>query len=192
MHYEIEVEGRLRRLVVRRVGDGFAVEVEGRLWYVDAARIDSHTLSLIVGRVPSNGDTGETELSGPSEIGRLDLFRPGGLSHEVTVTSDAEGRSVALVGSTPFAVTINGRRRKSENGTDARDGPQRMTAPMPGKIVRVLVAAGETVHARQPLVVVEAMKMENELRAGRDGTVAKIHVKEGASVDAGAPLVDLL
>jgi biotin carboxyl carrier protein len=63
---------------------------------------------------------------------------------------------------------------------------------MPGKIVRVLVAAGETVHARQPLVVVEAMKMENELRAGRDGTVAKIHVKEGASVDAGAPLVDLL
>ena len=63
---------------------------------------------------------------------------------------------------------------------------------MPGKIVRVLVGAGDAVHARQPLIVVEAMKMENELRAVRDGTVAEIHVKEGASVEAGAPLIDIL
>ena len=58
-----------------------------------------------------------------------------------------------------------------------------------GKIVRVLVQSGETVRARQPLVVVEAMKMENELRAGRDGTVAEVHAAEGQSVDAGALLV---
>ena len=45
---------------------------------------------------------------------------------------------------------------------------------------------------RQPLIVVEAMKMENELRAGRDGIVGVIHVKEGAPVDAGAPLIDIL
>jgi biotin carboxyl carrier protein len=62
---------------------------------------------------------------------------------------------------------------------------------MPGKIVRVLVSTGETVQARQPLVVVEAMKMENELRAARTGTVAEIHVKEGASVDAGALLIEI-
>ncbi|MBZ5555810.1 MAG: acetyl-CoA carboxylase biotin carboxyl carrier protein subunit [Acidobacteriia bacterium] len=60
---------------------------------------------------------------------------------------------------------------------------------MPGKVVRVLVAPGETVKARQPLVVVEAMKMENELRAGRDGTVSEIHAREGVSVDAGALLI---
>jgi biotin carboxyl carrier protein len=48
------------------------------------------------------------------------------------------------------------------------------------------------IHARQPLIVVEAMKMENELRAGHDGTVARVHVAEGASVDAGALLIDLL
>ena len=59
---------------------------------------------------------------------------------------------------------------------------------MPGKVVRVLVKAGDTVRARQPVVVVEAMKMENELRADRDGTVAEIHVREGKSVDAGALL----
>ena len=64
-----------------------------------------------------------------------------------------------------------------------------MTAPMPGKVVRVLVEAGDAIVARQPLVVVEAMKMENELRAGRDGTVAEVHACEGVSVDAGALLV---
>jgi biotin carboxyl carrier protein len=60
---------------------------------------------------------------------------------------------------------------------------------MPGKVVRVLVKAGDAVTARQPVVVVEAMKMENELRASRDGTVAEIHVREGMSVDAGALLL---
>jgi pyruvate carboxylase subunit B len=59
---------------------------------------------------------------------------------------------------------------------------------MPGKVVRVLVKAGDTVKARQGLVVVEAMKMENELRAARDGRVRDVMVTEGQSVDAGAAL----
>jgi biotin carboxyl carrier protein len=53
------------------------------------------------------------------------------------------------------------------------------------------VATGDAVRVRQPLVVVEAMKMENELRAGRDGHVTAIHVREGASVDAGSLLIEL-
>ena len=57
---------------------------------------------------------------------------------------------------------------------------------MPGKIVRVLVKKGEAVRARQSVVVIEAMKMENELRAARDGTLAEIHVRDGQSVEAGA------
>jgi biotin carboxyl carrier protein len=55
---------------------------------------------------------------------------------------------------------------------------------MPGRIVKVLVARGETVRARQGLVVMEAMKMENELRAARDGVVSEVHVAEGQLVDA--------
>ena len=78
---------------------------------------------------------------------------------------------------------------RKEEGARAAAGPQRIGAPMPGKIVRVLVRRGDLVVARQPLVVVEAMKMENELRAARDGTVSEIHVAEGQSVDAGALLV---
>jgi len=60
---------------------------------------------------------------------------------------------------------------------------------MPGKLVRVLVRPGDTVVARQPVVVVEAMKMENELRATRAGTVADVHAREGQSVEAGALLL---
>jgi len=60
---------------------------------------------------------------------------------------------------------------------------------MPGKIIRVLVREGDQVRARQPIVVVEAMKMENELRAERDGTVTEILVAEGRTVDSGALLV---
>ncbi len=60
---------------------------------------------------------------------------------------------------------------------------------MPGKIVRVLVKPGDRVRARQAVVVIEAMKMENELRAARDGTVAEVPAIEAMSVDAGTLLV---
>ena len=71
----------------------------------------------------------------------------------------------------------------------AVDGPVRIVAPMAGRVVKVLVTPGDRVTARQGLVVVEAMKMENELRAPRDGTVADVRAAEGASVEANAVLV---
>ena len=67
-------------------------------------------------------------------------------------------------------------------------GPFRLVSPMPGRVVRVLAAAGADVAAGQGLVVVEAMKMENELRAPRAGRVAEVAVREGQAVDAGALL----
>jgi biotin carboxyl carrier protein len=165
--YEVEVGGRTRQVQVVRAGAGFAATVDGHTVHVDAARIDAHTLSLI-----------------------LDSVWPG--SYEVSITRGASGGSLTVcVGSTPIAVTLNGRRRwrRKEDGSAPGSGPQRITAPMPGKIVRVLVQEGDAVRARQGLVVVEAMKMENELRAARDGTVAEIHAREGMSVDAGALLI---
>ena len=60
---------------------------------------------------------------------------------------------------------------------------------MPGRVVKVLVTAGQAVEARQPLVIVEAMKMENELRAPRAGTVASVLVADGMPVEAGTVLV---
>jgi len=164
MQYEIEIAGRTRQVTATRTGGRLALTLDGHPVQVDASRIDAHTLSLIV---------------------------DGRHTYEVTVTPDpATGQFVARVGSTPIPVAVNGRRQRArkDDGASAA-GPQRVTAPMPGKVVRVLVAAGDAVRARQPLVVVEAMKMENELRAGRDGTVADVHAREGMSVDAGALLI---
>ena len=165
MQFELEVAGRTRQVTVNKTGDGFAVTVDGHHWQVDAARIDAHTLSLLVDKVSRK-------------------------SYDVVATADPATKQLTVyVGATAVPVARNGRRRAKKEGSAAGAGPQRVLAPMPGKVVRVLVGAGDVVRARQPLVVVEAMKMENELRAGRDGTIAEIHAKEGASVDAGALLV---
>ena len=64
-----------------------------------------------------------------------------------------------------------------------------VTAPMPGNIIRVDVAQGDTVKAGQILVILEAMKMENEIVAPKDGTVAQVVTSKGSVVDTGAPLV---
>jgi len=71
------------------------------------------------------------------------------------------------------------------------DGVQAVTAPMPGKVVRVLVAAGDTVEPGQGLVVVEAMKMQNEMKAPRAGKVLSVPAKEGVTVSAGDVLATL-
>jgi biotin carboxyl carrier protein len=172
-HFEIEVGGRTRRVGVARTGDKFAVTVDTRTVHVDAARIDAHTLSLLVDTKCPPGTT--------------DAVRT---ASEVVIAPDAAtGQLMVGVGATRVAVAVNGRRARRRDEASGGNGPQRLSAPMPGKIVRVLVKSGDAVRARQPLVVVEAMKMENELRAGRDGLVAEIHAREGESVDAGALLV---
>ncbi len=66
-----------------------------------------------------------------------------------------------------------------------------LASPMPGKIVKVLVKAGETVAEGQTLLVMEAMKMQNELKSPSAGTVAKLHVEEGATVETGAKLIEV-
>jgi biotin carboxyl carrier protein len=70
-------------------------------------------------------------------------------------------------------------------------GPFRLTAPMPGRVVKVLVEAGDTVAEGQGLVVMEAMKMENELRAPRAGRVKELPARERQAVEMGALLVVL-
>jgi biotin carboxyl carrier protein len=177
----MDAAGQRSQVGVERTGDGFAVTIDGRAYRVDAVRIDGHEpmlLSLIVHRAVDR-----SVAAGPQSV----------RSYEVTVSPAADGELTVQVGSVPIRVRVDDRRRVArslESGAGPADaGPQRLAASMPGKVVRVLVKAGEAVTARQPVVVIEAMKMENELRAGRDGIVAEIHTREGASVDAGALLV---
>jgi propionyl-CoA carboxylase alpha chain len=77
------------------------------------------------------------------------------------------------------------------SGATEGRGPSRIEAPIPGKVVAVSVEPGDQVASGQPLVVLEAMKMENELTADRSGQVAVVHVAPGDTVDAGSLLVEL-
>jgi biotin carboxyl carrier protein len=115
----------------------------------------------------------------------------GAATYEIGVANDAAtGLLHVRVGTTVVDVAVNaGRRRRRDRGAERGSGPQRLVAPMPGKIVRVGVKPGDAVRARQTVVVVEAMKMENELKADRDGVAADVRAVEGASVEAGALLV---
>jgi biotin carboxyl carrier protein len=113
----------------------------------------------------------------------------GGRSFEVRVTAAADGLSVE-VGGRRFHVEVrdprNARRR-----TDAglAGGRQSILAPMPGKVVRLLVQPGDAVEAGQGLVVVEAMKMQNEMKCAHAGTVREVRAAAGDTVTAGQVLV---
>jgi biotin carboxyl carrier protein len=105
----------------------------------------------------------------------------------VTLGSSGDGETVVAGHAVPVALA--NRRRRARAILGAGNGDQRVVAPMPGKVVKVLVAVGDSVEARQGLIVVEAMKMENELTVSRAGTVAKIEVTEGTLVEAGRLLI---
>jgi biotin carboxyl carrier protein len=163
VQYEVEINGRLRQVQIHRVGGHFEVDLDGVKRSIDAVSIDAHTLSLL----------------------------DGGTSHEIRLTQDPAGPLTVTVDALPVAVVLNGRRRwgRKDDTAKAGSGSQRLTAPMPGKIVRVLVNVGDPVEPRQSLAVIEAMKMENELRAMRKGRVTEVHAREGQSVDAGELLL---
>lgn len=77
----------------------------------------------------------------------------------------------------------------SRKGSKAQGATKVVKSPMPGRIVKVFVKEGDVVEAGQPLLVVEAMKMENEIRAKEAGTIARLHTEAGATVDGNAVLV---
>jgi len=163
MLLEAAVDGRAVRVEVRAEGGGYVVVLDGRTLVVDARPAGPGTLSLLV--------------DGESLWAAVEA-RPGGYSvhlrgDRVEVDLSAPARGATAAPGRPAA------------------GPVRVAAPMPGRLVRVLVEAGQEVSAGQGLVVMEAMKMENELRAPRAGRVAEVVARERQAVEAGALLVIL-
>ncbi len=172
MQFEIEVNGQVHPVAVERDGELYRVSVAGRTHLVDLARVDRSTLSLIFSR--GEADSHEVAIAERLEPGELEVhLRAGVVYARLDGKNRARARRV-VAGMEPFA---------------AASGTQEIVAPMPGKVVRVLVAAGDEVKVRQGLVVVEAMKMENELRSPKDGRVKEVRVQQGTSVEAGRVLV---
>jgi len=120
----------------------------------------------------------------------------GGRSYEARVSRTAKAPGAqhydVRVGADHYRVTIRDpRARRLGSTADGSAGPLQITAPMPGKVVKVLVREGEEVAAGQGLLVMEAMKMQNELRAPRAGCIERIHTTEGVGVETGSPLLQL-
>jgi biotin carboxyl carrier protein len=169
--FQYEIGDRVRTVEVHRDAAGFRIGVDGRERLVDAVRVGGDSWSLVVRAA------GEDSASARSV--------------EAVVVPGAAGAFDVHVDGVHVPVRMrdeHGRRARTATGAVGA-GPQRITAPMPGKVVRVLAKPGDHVQPRQALVVVEAMKMENELRAAREGRVREVFVAEGQSVDAGAALV---
>ena len=110
-------------------------------------------------------------------------------SYTVRVAEDRSTYTVEMRGRTWTFDLADPARALAASRLASGHGAGLVKAPMPGRIIRVLVAAGESVKAGQGVVVVEAMKMENELPAPRDGVVSEIHVAEGQAVESQDPLL---
>lgn len=124
-------------------------------------------------------------------------FLMGGRSLDLRVLARRDNAGHATV----YNVSIEGRnyrlelrdpRRRRPSGTEeGQHGPQEILAPMPGKVVRILVSETQEVGQHQGLLVIEAMKMQNELKAPRSGRVERIYVTEGIGVETGFKLLRL-
>ena len=114
-----------------------------------------------------------------------------GISFEAKREYSLLGETHIIIGSERFLAEVRDprslRSRRAAAGPEA--GPAKILAPMPGKVVRVIAAEGDEVEAGQGLVVVEAMKMQNEIKATKKGKVTKIAVTEASAVNAGDLLV---
>ena len=112
-----------------------------------------------------------------------------GASYEIWLARTSEGLDAETHGRT-FRVEVRDPRDTSRaSRTSIGSGRQNVSAPMPGKVIRVLVNAGDSVDVGQGLIVVEAMKMQNEMKAARPGRVTEIRVRAGDTVGAGDTLL---
>jgi len=157
MTYDIAIDGKSYRLDLNQSEGRWSCRVDGHEVEVDAVLARPNVLSLRIG------------------------------NKAYEVKCERVGADVHLwVGSRRFAAEVRDPRSLRSRVRAADDqGPKKLAAPMPGKVVRILLNPGDEVEAGTGVLVVEAMKMQNEVKSPKKGTIQKILVSEGAAVNAG-------
>ena len=165
MKLSIELEGKPHTAELVRVGEGLRCNVDDRALEADAVEVAPGVYSILMG-----GESLEVRVEPRTEAG-------------------VNGLRV-IVGSSEFSADVRDPRqwRRRRGAAAEAEGRQQVLAPMPGKIIRVLVKAGDSIGMKQGLVVVEAMKMQNEIRSPKSGVVERILVTEGQTVNTGEVL----
>ncbi|MCG8590846.1 MAG: HlyD family efflux transporter periplasmic adaptor subunit [Proteobacteria bacterium] len=164
MNYEVgEKKGESQRVGLREIGDHqYEVTIDGKTVRVDAVKSGPTVYSII-----EDGQQFEAMVDEKGAHG-FDVSVAGRLYHLEAI----DERTKLLAGSAAAVPT----------------GPQTIEAEMPGKVVKLNVAVGDSVTEGEGVVIVEAMKMENEIRSPMDGVIQEIGVSEGQTVEAGALL----
>lgn len=167
----------------------------GRLKYIVDVNGQQVTVDLGPNGITVDGELVTAHLE-EVEGTPIFLLTAGGTLHRLAIQR-GEGRGQYSIWSDTHrfeVVALDERRRAIQEMTgagSANSGPTALIAPMPGLVVRINVQVGDQVQPGQPLVVMEAMKMENELRSTSTGAVRAIRVQPGAAVEKGAVLVEL-
>lgn len=166
MKFEVQLTGptgkKLHNVELERDADRWKITLDGQTIEADAVEMDPNTLSLLLA----------------------------GQSYEVHITPSPDGALKLQTALQEFTAEVADPRawRGRKHGVLEAEGRRQVIAPMPGKVVRLLVQAGDKVETGQGLLVVEAMKMQNEIPSPKSGTVERLLVKEGQPVNAGEVL----
>jgi biotin carboxyl carrier protein len=164
MIYEVKVAEKTHRVELNKDGEVWQCTLDGRKMPLDVISTESGVLSVLIN----------------------------GRSYEVKQESTAEATNIVIGGQRFPAEVRDPRSLRSRRSSGAgASGPQKLKAPMPGKVVRILTPVGTQVQQGQGVIVIEAMKMQNELKSPKNGVVSKIAVVEGAAVEAGQALAEV-
>jgi biotin carboxyl carrier protein len=161
--YEVFLEGTKRVVELVEIGGASRIFLDGVKLDADAVEVAPNTYSILL-----NGE-----------------------SYQIRVAPRPDGTLTLHTGLAEYQAEVGDPRswRGRRHGALEAEGRQPVAAPMPGKVVRLLVGEGDRVEAGQGLVVVEAMKMQNEIRSPKRGKVEKLLAREGQPVNAGEVLV---
>ena len=166
MRFEVQLvsstETRTHTVDLERIGDQWRVILNGEPVSADVEEIAPNTLSILLH----------------------------GESHEIRIARSRDGQMSIQTGLREFAAEVTDQRswRGRRLGHVEVQGRQQITAPMAGKVVRLLVKSGDTVEVGQGLLVVEAMKMQNEIRSTKSGILERLLAEEGQTVNSGETL----
>ena len=173
MTFTILINGQEHTLeLVRNTGlsNGLVCRLDGVSFEAEAVKVQPGVYSLLLG-----GKSFQARVA-PQEMDRA------WHAHSGCYTVQIDGTSYGVAVRDP-------RRWSGERHTASPEGKQNVSAPMPGKVVRILVSENQAVEQGQGLVVVEAMKMQNEIKCPRNGSIRKVLVREGQAVNAGETLL---
>ncbi len=165
MKYLVDIDGTEQEVEFSRSGNAVKAEIGGRSY--------------------------ELEISEPGSEAYL-IKDAGQICEAFVSKTDGDKFQVSIAGN-ELEITVSDPKRLRTRGTSAgdHDGIAEIRTAMPGKVVRVLVSIGDTVEKDDGVIVVEAMKMQNELKSPKNGTVREIHFEEGSTVSAGDILISI-